>query len=177
MSMIEILPNTVLEIAAITIIACSTAFLLPWALIKAARRAGVSRAQLITVRRWLQALSLAFGTVAVVNALGLGSELELLSIGGIVALVFSLALQGFISSMIAGFLSFGKDTLRLGDLVEVASAGKGRIVKINLRNVWIKTDGGALLVIDHLRVEQGRLWNYSALERLEKQFDKRSSIA
>ena len=79
--------------------------------------------------------------------------------------------------MIAGFLSFGQDTIRHGDFVEVAGAGKGRVVKVNLRNIWIRTDSGALLIIDHVRTEHGRFWNYSALERLEKHFDSRSTIS
>ena len=175
--MIDFLSDTFLEVVAIIIGAFLIGYVLPWALIKAGRKAGVSRAQLLTLRKWVRVLAIVLGVVGVVNALGAGSQVELLTLGGLAALIFSLAMQGFIASMIAGFLSFGQGTVRHGDIVEVAGAGKGRIVKVNLRNVWIKTDNGAMLVIDHVRLEHGRFWNYTAAERLEKRFDKRNSIA
>jgi len=175
--LVNLSSDAILEMIAVIIIAALMAYLLPLALIKAGRRAGVSRAQLITLKKWIHVLSLVFAVAGIINALDLGTELELLTIGGIAALVFSLALQSFLASMIAGFLSFGQDTIRHGDLVEVAGDGKGRVVKVNLRNIWVKTDSGALLIMDHTRTEHGRFWNYSALERLEKHFDSRSSIS
>jgi len=100
----------------------------------------------------------------------------LLTLGGLGVLIGGLAIEGLASSVVYGFFAFEEDTLRLGDIVEIPGTGKGRVVKANLRNIWIKTDNGGLVVIDNNRMEHGRLVNYSAAERLEKRFDSKNSI-
>jgi len=167
----------ILEVAAVIGFALLVQYCLSWAFLKWGRRAGFSRAQLITIRKWIQLLTLVIAAAGIVNVVGLGSQVELLTIGGVGALVFSMMIQGFVSNMFSGFLVFKQDTLRFGDSVEVAGAGKGTVVKVGLRNIWIKTEAGALVVIENSRIEHGRLWNYSAVERLEKHFDSKSSIA
>jgi hypothetical protein len=49
-------------------------------------------------------------------------------------------------------------------------------VKVGLRNVWIMSESGALATIENSRLQQGRLWNYSAAERLKKSFESKDSI-
>jgi branched-subunit amino acid ABC-type transport system permease component len=91
---------------------------------------------------------------------------------GVGALVVGIALQGTFANILSGLLTFKEDTLRVGDVVEVGSgAGKGHVVKVGLRNVWIKTESGALLVLGHATLDHGRYWNYTAAERLKKEFD------
>jgi small-conductance mechanosensitive channel len=168
---------TILEIVTVIGFALLVQYSLSWIFLKFGRRAGFSRAQLLTIRKWIRLLTLVIAAVGLATALGLGSQAELLTLGGIGALVFSMMIQGFVSNIFAGFLVFKQDTLRFGDSVEVSGVGKGKVVKVALRNIWIKTDAGALVVIENSRIEHGRLWNYSAVERLEKHFDSRSSIA
>ena len=68
--------------------------------------------------------------------------------------------------------SLSERTLYESDIVEVGSgAGKGRVVKVGLRNVWVKTESGALVVLGHATLDHGRYWNYTAAERLKKEFD------
>ncbi|MGO9646234.1 MAG: mechanosensitive ion channel domain-containing protein [Candidatus Bathyarchaeia archaeon] len=169
--------SMLLEVAAVIGFALLVQYLLSWAFLSFGRRAGFSRAQLITIRKWIRLLTLVIAVAGIANVVGLGSQAELLTIGGIGALVFSMMIQGFVSNVFSGFLVFEQDTLRFGDSVEVAGAGKGRVVKVGLRNIWIKTETGALVVIENSRLEHGRLWNYSAVERLEKHFDSKSSIS
>jgi small-conductance mechanosensitive channel len=166
----------VLEVGAIIGLALLIGYFLSWMFVRVGRRSGVSRAQLITIRKWIRVLTLALAAAGIVNVVGLGSQVELLTLGGIGVLIVTLALQGFVSSMIAGFEVFSNDTLRLGDIVEVSGAGKGRVVKVRLRNVWIMCENGALAVIDNTRLEHGRLGNYSAAERLKKSFESKDSI-
>jgi len=169
--------SMILEIAAVIGICLVIWYALSWAFVKLGRRAGVSRAQLIAIRKGIRVLTLVLAVAGILNVVGLESQFELLTIGGIGVLLVSLSLQGFLSSVFYGFLAFSQDTIRLGDVVEVSGAGKGRVVRVALRNIWIKTDAGALVVIDNTRLEHGRLWNYSAVERLEKHFDSKSSIS
>ena len=174
--MVEFSFSVVLEVGAVIGLALLIGYFLSWVIIKVGRRSGVSRAQLVTIRKWIHLLTLALAVAAIVNIVGLGSQLELLTLGGIGVLLGTLALEGFISSMLAGFVVFSDDTLRLGDVVEVLGAGKGRVVKVGLRNVWIMSESGALSSIENSRLEHGRLWNYSAAERLKKSFESKNSI-
>ena len=175
--MLQFSDYTILEVIAVIIFALLVHFSLSWAFLKFGRRAGFSRAQLLTIRKWIRLLTIVILLIGLSSVLGLESQLELLTLAGIGALVFSMMIQGFVSNIFYGFLVFKQDTLRFGDLVEVSGAGKGKVVKVALRNIWIKTEAGALVVIENSRIEHGRLWNYSAVERLEKHFDSRSSIA
>ena len=168
--------STFLEVGAVIGLALLLEIFLSWAIVKVGRRSGVSRAQLITIRKWIRVLMLVLAVVGIVNVVGLGSELELLTIGGMGVLLATLALQGFISNWLAGFMVFSEDTLRLGDIVEISGEGKGRVVKVGLRNVWIMSESGSLSSIENSRLEQGRLWNYSAAERLKKNFESKNSI-
>ena len=174
--MVEFSFPVFLELGAVIGLALLIGYFLSWALTRVARRAGVSRAQLITIRKWINVLMLALAVTCIVNVVGLGSQFELLTLSGAGVLIVTLALQGFVSSMLAGFLVFSADTLRLGDIVEVSGAGKGRVVQVGLRNVWIKTEKGALVTIENTRLEHGRFWNYSAAERLKKSFESKDSI-
>lgn len=168
--------SIVLELVAVIGLALLINYVLSWALVKLGRKAGVSRAQLVAIRKGIRLLTIVLAVVGILNVVGLESQVELLTLGGIGALIVSLSLTNFISSIFYGFLAFSQDIIRLGDVVEVSGAGKGRIVRVALRNIWIKTDAGALVVIDNTRLEHGRFWNYSAAERLEKHFDSKSSI-
>ena len=168
--------SMVLEAAAVIGFALLVQYSLSWTFLKFGRRAGFSRAQLLTIRKWIRLLTLVIAVAGLTIVLELDSPVELLTFAGIAALVFGMMIQGFVANVFAGFLVFKQDTLRFGDLVEVAGAGKGKVVKVGLRNIWIKTETGALVVIENSRIEHGRLWNYSAVARLEKHFDSRSSI-
>ena len=174
--MVDFSPRIGLELAAVIGVAFFVWYVLSLALVKVGRRVGVSRAHLVAQRKGIKLLAAVFAIVGIVNVLGLGSELELLTVGGIGALIAAAMMQGLVSNLLYGFFAFNKDTLRLGDIVEIAGFGKGSVVKLNLRNMWIKTDNGALVVIEYTRMEHGRFVNYSAAERLEKHFDSKNSI-
>jgi small-conductance mechanosensitive channel len=149
--------ETLIEVIAIVAIAWLIGHILAWAVVKFSRRAGVPQPQRKTISRWLRALTILIGVVGILSVVGLGSELELLIIGGIVALVTGIAFDDVFSNILSGFLTFEEDTLRLGDVVEVAGgAGKGHVVKVGLRKVWIKTESGALVVLGHATLENGR---------------------
>jgi hypothetical protein len=43
---------------------------------------------------------------------------------------------------------------------------KGEVVKIGLRNSWLKTSAGSVVIISNSQIANGPLTNYSASERL-----------
>jgi len=171
MFMVQLTLLTLIEVAAIIAFAWIISHLLVGGIVKFGRR-GVSQPQRITISRWIRAVMILLAIVGILNVIGLESEAELLTIGGVGALVVGIALQGIFANILSGILTFRDDILRVGDVVEVGSGGgKGRVVKIGLRNVWIKTESGALIVLGHATLEHGRYWNYTAAERLKKEFD------
>jgi len=168
--MVQFTAVTLLEVVAIIAFAWLIGHILAWGVVKFSRR--VSQRERITISRWLKAVTILIALVGILNVVGVGSELELLTVGGIGALVIGMALQGTFANILSGFLTFREDALRIGDVVEVGGgAGKGQVVKVGLRNVWIKTESGALVVLGHATLEHGRYWNYTAAERLKKEFD------
>jgi small-conductance mechanosensitive channel len=131
----------------------------------AAKRAGVSTAQIRIVTETLTFVVVVLAIVAVVHASGLTSEFTALTISGLIAIALSLAVQTTLSNVISGILLLIDNTLRISDVVEYSGI-KGEVVKIGLRNSWIKTSEGHLVVISNSQIANGPFTNYSAGERL-----------
>jgi len=165
-------PLKLAEIAGVIAAALLMVRLLIWAMSKYSKQWAASRAEQVTIKRWVDALAIFIAVLGIIEVLGLGSQLEVLTFAGIGAVVGGLILQRFLSNILYGFIEFKEDALRVGDVVEVSGAGKGRIVKIKLARIWIETDAGALLPIDMTVLESGRYWNYTARERLKKDFER-----
>ena len=131
----------------------------------AARRAGVTPGQVRLIEEGIASVFVVLAIIALVHLSGLTSEFTALTISGIAAIVLSLALQATLSNMIAGILLLLDNTLRVNDLIEYSGA-KGEVVKIGLRNTWVKTAEGNVVVISNSQLANGPLINYTAGERL-----------
>lgn len=131
----------------------------------AAKRAGVSPAQIRIVTETLTFVVVVLAIVGVVHASGLTSEFATLTVSGVIAIALSLAVQTTLSNVISGILLLLDNTLRISDLIEYSGI-KGEVVKIGLRNSWIKTAEGHLVVISNSQIANGPFTNYSASERL-----------
>jgi len=131
----------------------------------AARRAGVTPGQVRLIEEGIASIFVVLAIIALVHLSGLTSEFTALTISGIAAIVLSLALQATLSNMIAGILLLLDNTLRVNDLIEYSGA-KGEVVKIGLRNTWVKTAEGNVVVISNSQLANGPLINYTAGERL-----------
>jgi small conductance mechanosensitive channel len=104
---------------------------------------------------------------AVLSFTGLASEFTSLTISGIAALVASLALQSSLSNVIAGIFLINDGVVRIDDEIEYSGV-KGKVVRIALRNIWIKTESGAIAVVSNSSLSSGPLVNHTAIERLSK---------
>ncbi len=105
----------------------------------------------------------------ILSASGLSSLFATLTISGILAVAVSLALQSTLANVISGLLLFSDGVLRLGDTIEYSSA-KGKVVRIGLRNTWIKTEPGHIVVVSNSSLSSGPLVNLTATERLSKRY-------
>jgi small-conductance mechanosensitive channel len=133
----------------------------------AARRAGLLTGQIRLIKEWIWLLIAVLAIGAVVHIIGLASQFTTLTISGIIAVAFSLALQTTLSNVISGILLLLDNTLRVNDLIEF-SGFKGQVVKIGLRSTWIKTSEGNMMITSNNSIVNGPLINKTAAERLEK---------
>jgi small conductance mechanosensitive channel len=133
----------------------------------AAKRAGVSHGEIRLITDWIWLLVIILAIGGVVSITGLASEFTTLTLSGIAALAFSLALQSTLSNIISGILLLLDNTLRVDDIIEYSSI-KGVVVKIGLRSTFVRTETGNLVVISNNSIVNGPLTNYSAAERLGK---------
>jgi len=131
----------------------------------AAKRAGVSPAQIRVVTEALTFVVIVTAIIGVVHASGLTSEFTTLTISGIIAIALSLAVQTTLSNVISGILLLLDNTLRINDQIEYGGI-KGEVVKIGLRNSWIRTGEGSLVIISNSQIASGPLTNHTASERL-----------
>jgi small-conductance mechanosensitive channel len=160
-----------LEVVGVIVLAWLIGHILISELIKHSERAGSSQGQRVTVARWIKTLAIVFAVIGVLGVLGLGSQIELLTAAGLAGVIVGMMFQGFLANVLAGIITFKEDAVRVGDVVEVTGGGKGRVVKVKMTKTWIMTDNGALYVLGNGELDRGRIWNYTAAERLKKEFD------
>ena len=141
--------------------------LLTRAVTAAARRAGVLQGQVRILKESIASVFVVLAVITIIHITGLTSEFTTLTISGIAAIVISLALQTTLSNVIAGLLLLHDNTIRINDLIEYSGA-KGEVIKIGLRNTWVKTSAGSVVIISNSQIANGPLINYSAGERILK---------
>ena len=162
-SVIELIIRVIVVVAAFWL---ASEFLIR-VITSAGTRAGVSQAELHFFKEGIRAFFIIITTVVVIHISQLTSEFTALTLSGILAITLSLALQTTLSNMISGILVLLDNTIRINDLIE-QSGIKGVVVKIGLRNSWIKTGDGNLVIISNSQIANGPLINYTASERLLK---------
>ncbi len=135
------------------------------AITSAAKRAGVPQAQLHFFRDVMRTLFILLAVIVIIHVSGLTSQFTALTVSGIVAIALSLALQTTLTNVISGILLLVDGSIRVSDSVEYSGV-KGEVVKIGIRNTWIKTREGNLVIISNSQLASGPLTNYTATQRL-----------
>ena len=137
---------------------------------RAAKAAGTSSTVIRDIGVTMRVIAILVILAGVLSLTGLASQFTALAISGIGALAISLSLQNTISNIIAGILLFYDGVIHLNDIVEYGSV-KGKVVRLALRNTWIKLDSGDIAVISNSLLAGGPLINHSATERLSRKYD------
>ena len=136
---------------------------------RAAKAAGASPTVIHDVRVALRVIAALVILSGALRLAGLTSEFTTLTISGIGALAVSLALQTTLSNIISGILLLNDGVIHLNDTVEYGSV-KGKVVRLALRNTWIKTDSGTIAVVSNSQLSSGPLINHTATARLSKRY-------
>lgn len=142
-----------------------------------ARRAGAQPATVRAINEGFRLLWLGVAAYGVIAFTGLASLFTILTVSGLIGLTISLALQTTLSNVLSGLLLLKDRTLRVGD--EISFGGvRGRIVRIALRNTWLRTPSGEVAVVGNANLHAGPLVNITAAHRFDDEFrDEAREIA
>jgi small conductance mechanosensitive channel len=138
---------------------------------KGAKRAKISKPVIRNIREVITALWGAISLAWILQILGLTSLLTSLTISGIVGLAISLGLQTTISNIIAGIFLLQDNALHTGDTIGIGAV-KGEVVKLGLRNTWLKSAESEIIIISNSTLSAGPFTNYTAKDRLNKKLDE-----
>ena len=136
---------------------------------RAAKAAGASSVTIRDLGTYARILEIVLIAVSIAQISGESSLFTTLTLSGIGALALSLALQTTLSNVISGILLLSDGVIHLGDEVEYGGV-KGKIVRIALRNTWIKEDDGSIAVVSNTSLSNGPLVNRSGVGRLKKKY-------
>jgi len=137
---------------------------------KIARRANVPKPVTRNVREVITAVWFVISLAWVLQILGLTSILTSLTVSGIVGLTISLGLQTTLSNVIAGIFLLQDNALHTGDKILIGTV-KGEVVKLGLRNTWLRNETGEIVIISNSSLSNGPLTNYTAKDRLNKKLN------
>lgn len=129
-------------------------------------RAGGRPATLRGIRDWLRVVWVAIAISGIVSIWGIASQLTVLTISGIAGLVISLSLQAVFSNMISGILLLSDGAVGVGDRIEYGGV-KGEVIRVALRNTWIRTDAGPIAIVGNSALAGGPLINHTAAARMD----------
>ena len=136
---------------------------------RGAKKAGTNPTVIRDIAVAMRVIAVLVIVTVILSLTGLASEFTTITISGIGALAVSLALQNTLSNILSGILMFHDGLIHLNDTVEYGSI-KGKVVRLAMRNTWIKMDSGKIAVISNSLLASGPLINHSATERISKKY-------
>lgn len=136
---------------------------------RAAKASGASPTVIRDVGAALRIIAALVILAGILSLTGLASGFTTLTITGIGTLAVSLALQTTLSNIISGILLLQDGVVHVNDTVEYGGV-TGRVVRLALRNTWIKMDSGTIAVVSNSGLAYGPLINHTATARLSKKY-------
>ena len=134
-----------------------------------AKKAGTNPTVIRDIAVAMRVIAVLVIVTVILSLTGLASEFTTITISGIGALAVSLALQNTLSNILSGILMFHDGLIHLNDTVEYGTV-KGKVVRLALRNTWIKMDTGKIAVISNSLLASGPLINHSATEHISRKY-------
>jgi small conductance mechanosensitive channel len=156
---------TIIEIVAIIVFSIFAGEYVRRALARFAVRAGATYEVASAVKDAVRIVWILAMISAILVVSGVATEFQGLTIGAVAGLAVSLALQTTLTNILAGVLFFYDNTLRLNDQI-LYGAVKGTVIRISLRNTWIKDNNGDITIVSNNSLQNGPFTNYTARERL-----------
>jgi small conductance mechanosensitive channel len=139
-----------------------------WAASRLLRR-GATPVSVRGTRFVINVLSVLIAATVVFITIGPISLVSGLTFSAIAGLAVTLALQTTLQNIIAGFMLLQDRMLRMGDTITVSGV-TGRVVRIGLVTVWLRTDDGSLAGMSNATLLSGPTINRSARDRLKGEY-------
>ena len=136
---------------------------------RGAKKAGTNPTVIRDIAVVMRVIAVLVIVTVILSLTGFASEFTTITISGIGALAVSLALQNTLSNILSGILMFHDGLIHLNDTVEYGSV-KGKVVRLAMRNTWIRMDSGKIAVISNSLLSSGPLINHSATERISRKY-------
>ena len=136
---------------------------------RGAKKAGTNPTVIRDIALAMRVIAVLVIVTVILSLTGLASQFTTITISGIGALAISLALQNTLSNILSGILMFHDGLIHLNDTVEYGSI-KGKVVRLAMRNTWIKMDSGKIAVISNSLLAAGPIINHSATERISRKY-------
>ncbi len=133
---------------------------------RAGQRAGTAIVSVRLVRQLIRIAWVGLAALAALTIWGVTSDVLTAFIFGLLGLVISLALQSTLSNMISGIFLLYDGAVRLGDHIE-HFAVKGVVVRVALRNTWVRTEAGTIAVVGNTKLADGPTFNADLTLRYE----------
>ncbi len=140
-------------------------------LCKVVRRSGVTESSIRTITEVIRIVYVLIAAIAVASYTGIANSLTVLTLSGVGGLLISLALQPTLSNMISGYYLMREGLIRVGDVV-VYNAVKGRVIRVALRNTWIHTETGDVVVVGNTSLFNGPLINVTRSPSFIQQYQR-----
>ncbi|HTT34513.1 MAG TPA: mechanosensitive ion channel domain-containing protein [Thermoplasmata archaeon] len=130
-----------------------------------ATRAGARPNTLREIRDVLRASWIGVAALASVYLTGIASVFTVVTITGLVGLLLSLSLQSLFSNILSGILLLRDGMLHVGDEIEFSGI-RGTVARVALRNTWVVTADGRVVMIGNTALSGGPLINRTVQVRL-----------
>ena len=141
------------------------------------KKEGIKKERIRTAKTWLTLPWIIIVVAGIARVLGLADQLETLTIVGFMGVLLSLMSEHTLTNIVAGFLLFRDDLVDIDDIVELRPGIKGKVVKVGLTDVWFKDEEGGVIIASNGWLRAGPFVNYTALERLQGKFEKKSTAS
>ncbi|EQD76843.1 MscS Mechanosensitive ion channel [mine drainage metagenome] len=135
------------------------------------RRSGGTESSIRTITEVIRIVYVLIAAIAVASYTGIANSLTVLTLSGVAGLLVSLALQPTLSNMISGYYLMREGLIRVGDVV-VYNAMKGRVIRVALRNTWILTEMGEVVVVGNTSLFNGPLINVTRSPSFVQQYQR-----
>ena len=131
------------------------------------RRAG-SRVVAASLFRTLIRISwIGIAGIGALTVWGVTSDVLIAVVVGLLGLVIGLSLQATLANMISGIFLLYDGAIRVGDRIE-HFAIRGVVVRVALRNTWVRTEEGRIAVIGNTKLADGPTLNIDLAPRFDR---------
>jgi small-conductance mechanosensitive channel len=154
--------------------------------IRIIRRAGEETGQGILAVRFVRDVVrgtwIGVAAVLIATVWGITSNVLAAAVIAILSLVVSLSMTTTLQNMIAGAFLLNDGGLREGDWIEISTI-KGVVVRVALRNTWVRLESGDMALVGNQQLANGPLVNrslaarYSVLRQREERYYARRASA